>query len=77
MEPKNRDELASILIYHVVPGKYMSNTLKTKKALSVNGKTIQINVVNDHIEVNRAKVVKADIVGPNGVIHEIDTVLMP
>lgn len=76
-KPENQDELSSLLIYHVVPGKYMAKNLKTRKAPSINGKSVQIEVENGQIKVNNAKVVKTDLVGPNGVIHEIDTVLIP
>ena len=76
-KPENRDELSTILIYHVVPGKYLSKSLKTRQSISVGGKPLQINVEGGEIKVNNAKVVKMDLVGPNGVIHEIDTVLMP
>jgi uncharacterized surface protein with fasciclin (FAS1) repeats len=77
MKPENRDELSTILIYHIVPGKYMSKNLRTRDAPSVNGKAISINVENGEIRVNNAKVVKVDLVGPNGVLHEIDAVLIP
>lgn len=77
MKPENRDELSTILIYHVIPGKYMSKSLKTKEAPTINGKTIHIEVTEDGIKVNNAKVIKTDIIGPNGVIDEIDTVLIP
>ncbi len=77
MKPEKRDELSSLLIYHVVPGKYMSNNLKTREARTVNGKSLSIEVENGEIKINNAKIIKADLVGPNGVIHEIDTVLIP
>lgn len=76
-KPENRDELSTILIYHVIPGKYLSKNLRTKEAPSINGKSISIVVENGEIRVNNAKVVKTDIIGPNGVIDEIDTVLIP
>lgn len=77
LKPENRDELSTLLIYHVIPGKYMSKGLKTREAPSINGKPINIEIADGQIKINNAKVVKSDIVGPNGVIHEIDTVLIP
>lgn len=76
-KPENRDELSSLLIFHVIPGKYMSKNLKTREARTINGKNLQIMVEQDKIKVGKAKVIKADLEGPNGVIHEIDTVLIP
>lgn len=76
-KPKNRDELSTLLIYHVVPGKYVAKNLRSRTAPSINGKRIDIQVEGNEIKVNNAKVVKTDIIGPNGVLHEIDTVLIP
>lgn len=76
-KPENRDELSTLLIYHVMPGKYLAKNLRTRTAPTINGKTLQISVENDQAQVNNAKIIKTDIVGPNGVIHEIDTVLIP
>jgi uncharacterized surface protein with fasciclin (FAS1) repeats len=77
LKPENKDKLTSILIYHIVPGKYMSKNLKTMNLHTINGKTVQVTVEDDHIRVNNANVTRTDIIGPNGVIHEIDTVLIP
>lgn len=77
LKPENKDELTSILIYHIVPGKYMSKSLKTMTLKTINGKNIEIQVENGQIKVNNAKVIRTDMVGPNGVVHEIDTVLVP
>lgn len=76
-KPENRDELSTLLIYHVIPGKYLSKNLKSREARAISGKMLQINAENDQIKVNNANVIKTDIIGPNGVIHEIDTVLIP
>lgn len=75
--PENKDQLTTILIYHIVPGKYPSRNLKSMNLKTVNGKNISVKVENGEIQVNNAKVLRKDIVGPNGVIHEIDTVLLP
>lgn len=77
LKPENKDELTSILIYHIVPGKYMSRNLRNMSLKTINGKSIEITVENGEIKVNGAKVIDKDKVGPNGVVHEIDTVLVP
>ena len=78
LEPQNQDYLTDILIYHIVPGKYMARNLKSMRLQTINGKYLTITKGKDgEIRVNGAKVVRTDLVGPNGVIHEIDTVLIP
>lgn len=71
------DQLVSILIFHFVPGKYLSTMLKTKSYATINGKSIDVTVTDGVIRVNNAKVIKPDLVGANGVVHQIDTVLIP
>jgi uncharacterized surface protein with fasciclin (FAS1) repeats len=76
--PENKDKLVAILTYHVVPGKVTSDqVVKIKEAKSVNGKNIPIAVDGGTVKVDNAKVVKADIMTSNGVIHVIDTVIIP
>ena len=77
LKPENKDKLRVILLYHVVPGKVLSSDVKTMKAKSVNGKDLNIVVNGRSVKVNNANVTKTDIVGSNGVIHVIDTVLLP
>lgn len=77
LKPENKAKLAAILTYHVVPAKVLAADVKTMKAKSVNGKDLDIKVAGSNVTVNDAKVVKTDIVGSNGVIHVIDTVLIP
>jgi uncharacterized surface protein with fasciclin (FAS1) repeats len=77
---KNKKALTAVLTYHVVPGKVLAaDVVKLKNGTKV--KTVQggsITVRNAHgVMVNRSKVVKTDIEASNGVIHVIDTVLMP
>ena len=76
--PENRDQLASILTYHVVPGKVMSGDLAGKmlSAATVQGDAVDIDATMG-VKVDNANVVNADIVTSNGVIHVIDTVLIP
>ncbi len=76
-EPKNHDTLIDLIMYHVLPGKYMASTLKTMDVKTTEGKEVHIVVENGEIRVNNAKVIRTDMVGPNGVVHIIDTVLEP
>lgn len=77
LKPENREKLASILKYHVVSGKVMAAEVKTMSAPTVQGQDLQIKVTDEGVTVNNAKVVKTDLMAQNGVIHVIDTVLIP
>ncbi len=73
----NKTQLTAVLTYHVVPGKVMSTDLKNGMMVkTVQGENLTINTTMGPM-VNDAKIVQADIVTKNGVIHAIDTVLMP
>jgi uncharacterized surface protein with fasciclin (FAS1) repeats len=75
---ENKDKLKAILTYHVVPGKVMaSDVVNLKSAKTVNGQQITIKVKGGTVMVDNAKVVKTDIDCTNGVIHVIDTVILP
>ena len=75
--PENKDQLAAILTYHVVPGKVMSTDLQDDMtATTVQGTDITIDLDNG-VMVNDATVVSADIDTSNGVIHVIDKVILP
>lgn len=78
LEPENKEKLTEILTYHVVSGKVMSSDIAGKEieAETVQGSTLDIDAT-DGVTVNDANVVKADVAASNGVIHVIDTVLMP
>ncbi|MFV1442139.1 MULTISPECIES: fasciclin domain-containing protein [unclassified Phaeobacter] len=77
LKPENKDKLIEILTYHVVPGKVMSGDLvDDMKAATVQGSEITIDL-DSGVMVDEAKVVTADIEAENGVIHVIDTVIMP
>jgi uncharacterized surface protein with fasciclin (FAS1) repeats len=77
LKPENKAKLTSILTYHVLPGKVMAADVKTMSAKTVNGKEVSIKAADGKVTVDSAKVVKTDIAASNGVIHVIDTVLMP
>ena len=77
LKPENKAKLVAILTYHVVAGKVMAANVKTMKAKTVNGKELDIKVADGHVTVDGAKVVTTDVAASNGVIHIIDTVLLP
>jgi uncharacterized surface protein with fasciclin (FAS1) repeats len=75
---KDPVKLKGILLYHVVSGKVMaSDVVKLNSAKSVQGSTISIKVAGGKVTADNANVVKTDIIASNGVIHVIDTVLLP
>ena len=78
LKPENKAKLASILTYHVVPGKVMAaDVVKLSSAKTANGQEVAIKVVDGKVMVDGATVVKTDIDCKNGVIHVIDSVSMP
>jgi len=78
LKPENKAKLVSILTYHVVPGKVLaSQVVKLNSAKTVNGQDLTISTEGGAVMVNDAKVVKTDILCSNGVIHVVDTVLLP
>jgi uncharacterized surface protein with fasciclin (FAS1) repeats len=78
LKPENKDQLVAILTYHVVPGKIMSADIAGKTAMveTVQGGKLSVDAT-DGVTVDKAKVISADIETSNGVIHVIDTVVLP
>jgi len=78
LKPDNKAKLTAILTYHVVPGKIMSGDIKGKKmeVKTVEGSELAVDAT-DGVKVDNVKVVTADVVASNGVIHIVDTVLIP
>ncbi len=75
--PENKDQLVAILTYHVIPGKVMSTDLTDDmEAATVQGSSVTIDLDNG-VMVENANVTTADIEASNGVIHVIDTVILP
>jgi len=75
---KDKKALAAVLTYHVVPGKVLaSDVVKLHSARTAQGESVQIVTRGGKVKINSATVVKADIVCTNGVIHVIDSVLLP
>ena len=78
LKPENKDQLVKILTYHVVPGNVKAaDVVKLDSAKTVNGQSVAIKVVDGKVMVDNATVTTADIEASNGVIHVIDTVLLP
>jgi uncharacterized surface protein with fasciclin (FAS1) repeats len=74
--PENKDVLTQILTYHVVPGTVMAADITDGDVATVEGQTVTLSTA-DGVTVNGAKVVQADVVADNGVIHVIDAVILP
>lgn len=78
LKPENKQKLISILTYHVVAGKVMAkDVVKLHEAKTLNGQDVKIMVEGGKVMVNNATVIKTDIQCTNGVIHVIDSVLLP
>jgi len=74
----NKAKLKAVLLYHVVSGKVTAaDVVKLHSAKTLNGKKVRIHVANSTVFVNNAKVVKADVMATNGVIHVVNRVLIP
>ncbi len=77
LKPENKEKLAGILTYHVVSGKVMAaDVTKLTSAKTVNGQEVKVDAASG-VKINDATVTTADVEASNGVIHIIDTVLMP
>ena len=79
LQPENRDQLRSILTYHVVPGRVMASDIAGKQleADTVNGQKLPIDATGSAVRAGNATVVRTDITASNGVIHVVDSVILP
>lgn len=78
LKPENRDQLVNILTYHVVAGKVLAkDVVKLSSAPTVQGSSASVKVSNGGVMIDNANVVKTDIKASNGVIHVIDSVILP
>lgn len=78
LKPENKEKLAAILKYHVVPGKVMASDVAAGEVPTLlEGSKATITVKDGTVMIDKATVVKTDIVGTNGVIHVIDSVILP
>jgi uncharacterized surface protein with fasciclin (FAS1) repeats len=77
--PENKDQLVAVLTYHVVPGSYPASSLVGKRGslTTAQGSTVSIDGRGDGVTVDGANVISADIAASNGVIHVIDSVILP
>ena len=75
---KDKEALKNILLYHVVSGNVVAkDVVKLSKATTLSGQDVKIKVKGKTVKINNSKVISADVKAKNGVIHVIDTVLMP
>jgi len=74
---KDQEKLAAVLTYHVVPGKVMAADVKPGKVTTVQGQQLTVAVKNGTVMLDDARVTKTDITASNGVIHVIDSVVLP
>ena len=74
---KDKAKLRAVLTYHVVSGKVMAKDVKPGMVPTVQGQSLTIGTSYGNVTVDQAKVVKTDIVTSNGVIHVIDSVVLP
>jgi uncharacterized surface protein with fasciclin (FAS1) repeats len=78
LKPENRDQLVAVLTYHVVPGSVQAKkVVELDAAETLNGQRVDIKVADGTVMVDGAKVIKADVMASNGVIHVIDKVILP
>ncbi len=78
LKPENRDQLTAILTYHVISGSVKAaDVVKLSEAKTVNGEMVMIKTADGKVQVNSANVVATDVMASNGVIHVIDSVLLP
>ena len=78
LKPENVDKLKAILTYHVVSGNVLAaDVVKLTKATTVQGSTVKIKSNKQGVRVNDSRVIQTDVLASNGVIHVIDTVLIP
>jgi uncharacterized surface protein with fasciclin (FAS1) repeats len=77
LKPENKERLVAILTYHVVSGKVLAADVKTSEAKTVQGQSVKLVVSDAGVMVDNAKILKTDVMAENGVIHVIDTVIIP
>jgi uncharacterized surface protein with fasciclin (FAS1) repeats len=78
LKPENKAQLTAILTYHVIPGRVMAaDVAQLTEAKTVNGEMVKVRADGGSVMVNDAKVTAADVTASNGVIHVIDTVILP
>lgn len=74
---KDKEALTKVLTYHVVPGKVMAADVKPGAVKTVQGSSLKVSTAGGKVKVDNANVLKTDVTADNGVIHVIDSVIMP
>jgi uncharacterized surface protein with fasciclin (FAS1) repeats len=74
---KDKAALTKVLTYHVVPGKVMAADVKPGEVKTVQGSSFKVSTAGGKVKVDNANVIKTDVMADNGVIHVIDSVIMP
>lgn len=79
LQPANKQQLAQLLAYHVIPGRLTSNQLQSGQVKTVEGSpvTIDVDTANNTVTINGARVTQADIPASNGIVHVVDQVILP
>lgn len=77
LKPENQEQLKKVLTYHVVPSSVTSKQLKAGSVATVEGSNVTVKIKGKKVMINNANVILADVKASNGVIHAIDTVLLP
>ncbi len=77
LKPENKAKLIAILTYHVVPGKVLAADVTTSQAPTVNGQKLPLVVAGGKVSAGSANVVATDVAASNGVIHVVDSVILP
>lgn len=77
LKPENKAQLVSILTYHVVPGKVLAADVTTSQAPTANGQKLSLVVANGTVTAGGSNVIATDVAASNGVIHVVDSVILP
>ena len=78
LKPENKDKLTAVLTYHVVPGRVTADqVVNLNSAKTINGRSLQISSMDGKVMVDNARVTSTDIMASNGVIHVLDSVVIP
>ena len=78
LKPENKDKLTAVLTYHVVPGRVTAGeVVKLSSAKTINGRALQISSMDGKVMIGNARLTATDIMASNGVIHVIDSVVLP
>jgi uncharacterized surface protein with fasciclin (FAS1) repeats len=75
--PENKEKLRSLVLYHVIPGQFSSSELKNGKITTANGEKVEIDIKAHTVQVEGAKVAKADLLTKNGIMHSVGEVIVP